>query len=150
MNKISYILVLLFVSAQALCAQTTRTITGRVVDVNNTPLIGATISAQGDKSGTVTDLESNYTIEVPTGTTALVVSYLGYKPQTVGVARKQQEQQIWHIPISGIGMEHGKRNIHERLAVDRPFETTPVVGKEWKPSHLTLRCDGHHDSPPLP
>lgn len=108
MNKISYILVLLFVSAQALCAQTTRTITGRVVDVNNTPLIGATISAQGDKSGTVTDLESNYTIEVPTGTTALVVSYLGYKPQTVGVASKQQEQQIWHIPISGIGMEHGK------------------------------------------
>lgn len=45
MNKISYILVLLFVSAQALGAQTTRTITGRVVDVNNTPLIGATISA---------------------------------------------------------------------------------------------------------
>ena len=42
---VSYILVLLFVSAQALCAQTTRTITGRVVDVNNTPLIGATISA---------------------------------------------------------------------------------------------------------
>lgn len=40
------------------------TVTGTVTDANNEPVIGATVRVKGSSSGTVTDLDGNYSISL--------------------------------------------------------------------------------------
>lgn len=69
--------------ANAITQQRGKTITGRVVDVNNAPIIGATIQIRGTGQGTITDVDGNYTLtNVPENAT-LDVSYVGMKSQTI-------------------------------------------------------------------
>lgn len=42
------------------------TVSGTVTDANNEPVIGATVRVKGSSSGTVTDLDGNYSISLST------------------------------------------------------------------------------------
>lgn len=64
-------------------SQNTKTVKGTITDENGEPLIGATIST--GKSGTVTDIDGNYSIEVPANQKTLDISYIGMKSQTVTI-----------------------------------------------------------------
>lgn len=57
--------------------QELRTVSGLVVDGANEPVIGANILVKGTTTGTSTDLDGKFTVEVPAGT-IFVVSYIGY------------------------------------------------------------------------
>lgn len=71
---------LMFITTSAL-AQTR--ITGTVLDQENgEPVIGATVTIQGAKKGTVTDVNGKFTIDVPSGK-KISVSYVGMKTQIV-------------------------------------------------------------------
>ena len=60
-------------------------ISGKVTSATDgEPLIGATVQVQGQKSGIVTDLDGNYTINAEQGQT-LVFSYVGYLTKSVKV-----------------------------------------------------------------
>lgn len=56
---------------------------GNITSNDGEPLIGATILVKGTSSGTVTDFEGNYTLEVPGPDAVLVFSYTGYKTQEI-------------------------------------------------------------------
>ncbi|PIB34677.1 SusC/RagA family TonB-linked outer membrane protein [Reichenbachiella sp. 5M10] len=60
-------------------------ISGTVVSDLGEGLPGATILAQGTSAGTVTDFDGNFSLVVPEGATNLVVSFIGYSTQTVGI-----------------------------------------------------------------
>ena len=63
------------------------TVTGRVTDIDNEPLIGVNIQVKAQPDiGTVTDVDGSYELEIPQPTDSLVFSYIGFEPQTVGVA----------------------------------------------------------------
>ncbi len=75
-------LILLF-SALVLCIGVVfgqgKTVSGRVLDENNEPAIGASIQVKGAETvGTISDFEGNFTITLPAGTTHLIISYVGY------------------------------------------------------------------------
>ena len=70
---------LLFISGYLLAQ---RTITGTLTDGTD-PLIGASVLIKGTSTGTVTDFDGMYTLEVPDGSTALVFSYTGFSTQEV-------------------------------------------------------------------
>lgn len=54
-------------------------ISGRVMDVDGEPIIGATVVAKNNPSvGTVTDYDGNFTLNIPEGT-VLLISYIGYQ-----------------------------------------------------------------------
>ncbi|MBA7516511.1 TonB-dependent receptor P3 [subsurface metagenome] len=59
---------------------------GIITDENNIPLPGANILIKGTHSGTITDMDGNYTITVPSSESSLIFSFLGYftKEITVG------------------------------------------------------------------
>lgn len=58
---------------------------GTVVDETGQPMIGVTIIPQsGTKNGTITDLDGNFTVNAPIGST-IKVSYTGYKDKVVKV-----------------------------------------------------------------
>ena len=59
-------------------------ITGKVTDEKNEPIIGANVVVKGSTTGTITDMDGNFTLEVPDQAT-LLVSYIGYTPKEVAV-----------------------------------------------------------------
>lgn len=63
-------------------------ITGRVVDENKDPVIGATIRVKGSDIGTVTDFEGNYILNTDLNSDILIISYVGMKTIEVGVSQK--------------------------------------------------------------
>lgn len=90
-----------------------RTITGRISSDEGEPLIGATVQAKNTTVGTVTDLDGNYSIAVPEGTTILVVSYTGYSTSevTLGVSNvvdvilQPSVSQLSEIIVVGYGTQ---------------------------------------------
>lgn len=65
-----------------------KTITGKVVDVNGEPIIGATILIKGTNQGTVTDMDGNYTLTNVPEDAVLQFSYVGMEPQEISVSGK--------------------------------------------------------------
>jgi len=55
------------------------TVTGRVLDENGSPLPGATVMAKGTKVAVLTDMDGNFSINMPANTTVIVVTYIGMK-----------------------------------------------------------------------
>ena len=72
-------------SAVVAQAQNTTTVTGTIVDETGEPMIGATVRIPGGKGGTVTDIDGNYSLDVPAGTKMLQIDYVGYKTQLVNI-----------------------------------------------------------------
>lgn len=71
-----------------LFAQTEFTVTGTVVDVNNSPLPGASIVEKGTSNGVSTDFDGNFSIDLSSANTILLVSYIGYDPKEISVEGK--------------------------------------------------------------
>lgn len=72
-----------------------RTVTGQVIDAAGTPLPGVNVTVPGTTVGTITDLDGNFTIDVPDGFSALEFSFVGYVSQTVEIG----EQEIFEITL---------------------------------------------------
>lgn len=63
-----------------------RTITGTITDAaDGTPIIGANVMVKGTKTGVISDLDGNYSIQVNGSKDILVVTYIGYKKREVPV-----------------------------------------------------------------
>ena len=59
---------------------------GKVVDaLNNEPVIGASISVVNEKTGTLTDADGNFVLEVKELPTTLQVNFIGYREQQIDV-----------------------------------------------------------------
>lgn len=56
----------------------TFTVTGTLMDTDNNPIVGASIIEKGTTNGVVTNIDGNYEINAPVGST-LVVSFVGYR-----------------------------------------------------------------------
>ena len=68
-----------------------QTINGSVKDNTGEPVIGATVIEQGiSNSGTVTDIDGNFTIKLKGKSHKLSISYVGMKTQVVEVKGKSQ------------------------------------------------------------
>ncbi len=71
-------------------------IEGVVTDSKGEPVIGASIAEAGTSNGTITDLDGHYTLDVAAGK-QVVVSYVGYKSQTVKVTANQS---VYNVTLS--------------------------------------------------
>ena len=71
-------------SSSALFGQQ-RTVTGRVLDETNAALPGASIVVKGTTIGTASDLNGNFSFQVPADATTLVVSFIGMDTQEVPI-----------------------------------------------------------------
>jgi outer membrane receptor for ferrienterochelin and colicins len=79
---------------------------GRVLEQKETgpvPLIGANVVWQGTAAGTSTDAEGRFSLPTPPSpASAIIVSYIGYLPDTVSVTG-QTEVQVFLSPSSTLG-----------------------------------------------
>ena len=103
---------MLGIGAGVLNAQTVK---GTVISgSDNEPLIGASVMVLGTKTGAVTDLDGNFTIEAKNGQT-LEVSYLGFITQkikvtgsTINVTLNEDKQSLDEVVVVGYGVQKKK------------------------------------------
>ncbi len=77
------------------CFAQTKTITGKITDSSNEPLIGATVQIKGTGQGRSADFEGNFTVEA-SAEDILVFSYLGYTSKEIAVG----EQTVINVVLS--------------------------------------------------
>ncbi len=88
-------------------------VTGTVVDVSGEAIIGASVMVKGTSNGTITDYDGNFTIQNVPQNGSLVISYVGYRNQTVAVAGKSQikvtleedRQLLDEVVVVGYGVQ---------------------------------------------
>ena len=84
-------MLLMFFSISAMAQFTA---TGKIVDEDGLSVIGATVQLKGENIGTVTDIDGNFSLQVPTNNGVLVISYTGYATQEVSVSSANQNVDI--------------------------------------------------------
>ncbi|MEP3390348.1 MAG: TonB-dependent receptor [Reichenbachiella sp.] len=119
MKKTKHIMLMvlsfLLVSSLAL-AQNARTVSGKVISSDeNEGLPGVSIVVQGTTTGTITDLDGNYSLEVPDNA-ILEFSYVGYALQTVNsgtrtvldITMEVDAETLDEIVVVGYGTQEKK------------------------------------------
>lgn len=87
-------------------------ISGVVKDSNGEPIIGANIKVEGTTMGTVTDLNGNFTLNVPNNG-KLVITYIGYIGKTVNISNastfnielKENAKVLDEVVVIGYGTQ---------------------------------------------
>lgn len=106
---VSFILMILCV--QNIMAQK-RTVSGIVTDSKNEPLIGVNVTIKNaSTTGTITDIDGKYSLEIPSGNSVLVFSTYGYSTQEVKVSNqsvvdivlKDDMQALEEVVVVGYG-----------------------------------------------
>ena len=94
--KVTSVLVMLFTVWGGLIASAqNRNISGKIVDANGQPVIGASVTLVGNsRVGTATDLDGNFSLSVPAGSSISVES-IGFQTQTIRVG----DQSIFNITL---------------------------------------------------
>ncbi len=96
------------------------TVSGKVTDdTNGEELPGVNILVSGTSTGTVTDIEGNYRITVPSADATLLFSFIGYENQeievngrsTVNVALPLSIEQLSEIVVTSFGIEQEKQSL---------------------------------------
>lgn len=75
---------------------------GKVTDEQGEPVPGATIQVKGASTGVVTDVDGQYTINVPDGGSTLMISSLGYDKQEVVVNGRTEIGIVLKALASGL------------------------------------------------
>ena len=91
-------------------------VTGKVVDANGEPVIGATIKEQGTANGTITDFDGNFNLDVVSGA-ILEVSYVGYKSQQLravpgrllAITLKEDAEVLDEVVVTALGIKREEK-----------------------------------------
>lgn len=86
---------------------------GVVVDSAGEPVIGAGVVIEGSTNGTITDVDGRWELVVPSTTTKIVISSLGYKEQVVAagsasartVTLHEDSQMLQETVVVGYGVQ---------------------------------------------
>ncbi len=95
-----------------------KVVTGNIADSKG-PITGATISILDGLDGTISDIDGNYSLEVPSPTSVLVISYLGYTDQkiivgdqsTINVIMVEDNKILQEVVVTALGIKKDKAKI---------------------------------------
>jgi TonB-linked SusC/RagA family outer membrane protein len=117
MKRILMFLVILLAIGATAFGQSRR-VSGRVLDETGQGLPGAGITVQGTTTGTVTDVEGNFELEVPEGKNTLVVQSIGYGTQNVNVTNgdltvrlNPASRELQTVAVTALGLRREKREL---------------------------------------
>ena len=121
-------------------------ITGKVQDEMGNPIIGAAVLVKGTSAGTITDIQGNYSIEVPNCKNAvLVFSYTGYTKQEQKVNNRSKinvklggELELDEVVITGMAKSERKKGPKIRRKNKALFRAYPTIAQEPAASYYQL------------
>ena len=84
-------------------------VSGRILDENGEPVIGASIMVKGTRNGTLSDIDGRYVLDAPAGTT-LVVSCIGFAETEIvatsspqSIVLKEDKELLDEVVVVGYG-----------------------------------------------
>ena len=91
----------------------TKTITGNVTGDDGLPIPGAAVVVKGTSTGTVTDFDGNYRLNVPADAETLIFTFVGMEPQeqaiagrtTINVAMQPDSKEIDEVMVVAYGTQ---------------------------------------------
>ena len=102
MKKLTYLLLCLVLGIGLATAQT-RKVTGTVISAEDSePIIGASVIVKGTTTGTVTDFDGAFSLDVPSSAKTLVFSYVGMVAKEVPIE-----------PVMKVELQSGAQNLSE-------------------------------------
>lgn len=134
-------------------AQQQRSVTGTVTDVTGEPIIGASVIVKGSQTGTITNLDGNFTLNASKGAT-LVISFIGYTPQEVvateaplNVRLKEDTKLLDEVVVVGFAtvkkenLTGAVSSVDNKILEDRPL-TNLGQGLQGAVSNLNITTSG--------
>ena len=120
-------------------------VTGTVISQDDgEPIVGASVMVNGTKTGTVTDVNGNFTLDVKPGQ-KLHITYLGMNPQdvtvngkTLRVAMSADNQSLDEVVVTALGIKQPYIRHHQQ-----PFGYCSWCAGEqhlWRPWFVTEYC----------
>ncbi|MEZ5040372.1 MAG: SusC/RagA family TonB-linked outer membrane protein [Saprospiraceae bacterium] len=96
-----------------------KTITGQVKSDEGEPLIGVNVLAKGYSTGTITDVDGKYTMEVADEVTALVFSFIGYRSQEIVIGNRSvidvvltlESELLGEVVITALGIQKESKKL---------------------------------------
>ena len=95
-----------------------RKISGKVIDTSdNSPIPGVNVIIKGTTTGTQTNFDGEYSIEVPDKNTTLVFSFIGMVSQeivvgsqaTIDINLKEDAKQLSEVVVTAVGIERERK-----------------------------------------
>jgi TonB-linked SusC/RagA family outer membrane protein len=104
--------------------QQKKQITGRVVDTQGIPVIGANILEKGTSNGTVTDMDGYFSLSVGDNV-VLHISYIGYITQEVAVGNRtninvqleEDTQRLEEVIVLGYGLATKRKDLSASVGI---------------------------------
>ena len=102
-----------------------QSITGRVVDTADNPIIGANVLVKGTTNGVITDIDGNFSLEKVPVQSQLQVSYIGYETKELAVVSGKTNVKIImaentkllnEVVVTGFGLAQKKATLTGAIA----------------------------------
>jgi hypothetical protein len=90
-------------------------VSGRILDASTgEPIVGACIVIKGTTTGVVSDIDGNYSLDLPGGSATIVASFIGFSSQELHVSSSRQDislkqdmENLDEVVVVGYGMSGG-------------------------------------------
>ena len=103
MKKIAIFLSMLLFMGNLVANAQTKKVTGKVTSVeDNMPIPGVSVLVKGTTLGTITDVDGNYSLQVPQDGQTLVFSFVGMVTQEIEISEKSVIDVVMQSQIIGV------------------------------------------------
>lgn len=133
-KRLLLLLSMAFLAISSALAQ--RTITGTVKDNNGEAMVGASVVVKGTTTGTITDIDGKFSLNLPKDATAVVVSFTGFATQEIAVGTSNildvtlsEGKVLEEAVVTAFGIKKDKSNLG--------YSIPTVTGDELTAAHQT-------------
>ena len=104
-----------FLASVGLSVAQTKHVSGTVVDDTGETVIGASVVAKGSTVGTVTDLDGNFSLEIPSDAKTILISLIGSKTKEVAagtnlkILLEPDSKMIEEVVVTAMGISREKK-----------------------------------------
>ncbi|MCI5081155.1 MAG: SusC/RagA family TonB-linked outer membrane protein [Saprospiraceae bacterium] len=135
-TRLGVLLCMLFFATSAIAQFT---VTGKVTDSNGEALIGVSILVKGTTVGTVSDLDGNYSLNVPGESAVIDFSYTGFSAQAVEVSPtnnrvdiilKEDIANLEEVVVTGLASSIKRSNLANAVSTISSNQLTGVTTQQ--------------------
>lgn len=136
------------VLVSAVAQQSIKNISGTITDAHGEAIIGANVLEKGSTNGTITDINGNFSLSVPSKST-LVISYIGYVSKTIPVGNQtvfniqltEDTQNLNEVVVTALGIKREEKALGYAVQKVNPEGLTKTKGVDVSAS-LTGKVAG--------
>ncbi len=122
LSKVLLLVFIIFIASTMLYSQ--HTISGKVTDENNQPIVYANVYLKHSNFGSITNIEGNFSVSIPNKTSSdtLIISSIGYIETQIALNKATSKNQIV---------------LKKQIKV---YEEVAVTGKQTNPNGLLIKA----------